>query len=209
VNATPERARADLPADAESGTEAERVLAFCKSRWENAGLGSADVADMLDELRTHLADAAARGRTPADVLGPDMEEFARSWASARVSRGERWLRLAMYSIGMSLALLLLAHLLRTTMAVPVTPGFLVFLVGLPAINLVWRPKGGALTFGRVFVASLFLLIPTAVLDGWLLRDTVLFRVPLWITIAAAVIVGLLTWLFERRSAGAGDKRDDR
>lgn len=55
--------------------------------WLEAGIHRDAVAEMRGELEQHLADAAADGRTVADVVGDDPGEFAESWAMA--SRGSR------------------------------------------------------------------------------------------------------------------------
>lgn len=55
--------------------------------WLETGIPKDAVTDMRRELEQHLADAAADGRTIADVVGSDPGEFAESWAMA--SRGSR------------------------------------------------------------------------------------------------------------------------
>ncbi|MEJ8667641.1 hypothetical protein WKI71_00900 [Streptomyces sp. MS1.AVA.1] len=58
----------------------QQVLAVCRSNWEYRGIDDGSVREMLDELSAHLEDAAAAGRTPQDVVGDDVKEFAASWA---------------------------------------------------------------------------------------------------------------------------------
>jgi hypothetical protein len=197
VDATREPVRAD-PADANPEFTVERVLAFCKHRWEIAGLAPADIEDMMDELRVHLADAATRGRKPEDVLGPNLENFTREWARARTPWGQRWLRLTVYALAVLWGYLLFTHLLRTTTEVDIGPGFLLYTIGLIALNLVWRPRGRPLTFPRLLLASAVLLVPTLALDV-LLNEMVLVRLPLWITGPAAVIAGIAAWRIDRAS----------
>lgn len=55
--------------------------------WLEAGVPKDAVSEMRQELEQHLADAAADGRTVADVVGDDPGEFAEGWAVA--FRGQR------------------------------------------------------------------------------------------------------------------------
>jgi hypothetical protein len=58
------------------------------------GIDDGSVREMLDELSAHLDDAVAAGRTPQDVVGNDVKEFAASWARARAPFARRLLRTA-------------------------------------------------------------------------------------------------------------------
>ncbi|GIU92705.1 MAG: hypothetical protein KatS3mg011_1611 [Acidimicrobiia bacterium] len=59
-----------------------RVVARCEERWRRMGLSRSIVAEMRLELTQHLEAAAAEGRSPDSVVGPDPASFADSWASA-------------------------------------------------------------------------------------------------------------------------------
>jgi hypothetical protein len=199
VDVTPERAKTDVPYAAGSPeATTERVLAICRHRWESAGLARADIDDMLAELSSHLAAAAERGRAPEDVLGPDLEKVARDWAQARAPRRQRWPRLTVYALAALSVYLLVTHLWQTTTEVDITPGFLLYVVGMIGINLWWRPRGRPVTFQRVLLVSAILLVPLVLVDALLWPDTVLFRVPLWITAPAAVASFVAAWSLDRR-----------
>ncbi len=62
-----------------------QVVDRCRSYWRQSGVSAAAAEEMSSELRSHLEDAAAAGKSIEMVTGPDIEEFAEEWASA--SRG--------------------------------------------------------------------------------------------------------------------------
>lgn len=194
MNTAPDRPQTDPAATT------ERVLAVCKHRWETRGVAPADIDDMLDELRTHLVDAAAHGRTAAEVVGSDVDDFARGWARARAPRRSRWLRVAGQVFFVVVMLTLLQHLISRTTAMAITPGRVLYLVGLLTIMLSWRPRNEVLSFRRLFLASAIIAVPAIVLDEVLLPDVVLVQLPLWVTgsLAALAIAG--TWWDTRRNA---------
>lgn len=68
-------------------SEVGLTLGEIERYWLEAGISKDVVAGMRRELEQHLADAAADGRTVADVIGDDPGEFAENWAMA--SRGSR------------------------------------------------------------------------------------------------------------------------
>lgn len=60
----------------------DQVVEHCKTYWVESGV-AADAADeMASELRTHLDEAAAAGKSIETVTGPDVDGFAEEWASA-------------------------------------------------------------------------------------------------------------------------------
>lgn len=180
-----------------------QTLALCKHRWEQLGLPADDIDEMLDELRAHLDDAAADGREPAQVLGPRPEEFIREWALARSPRWQRQARRAGMSLVVAVVLLLLAHLLQRTTSVEITPGFLIYVTGICALELFWRPKGRPLTFPRYLLASAVLLVPVLALHT--VFPDALFRVPLWLTGAMAALTAAAAVIAIRRDR-AGQRR---
>jgi hypothetical protein len=58
----------------------ESAVAIAVNTWRAYGVGPADRAALADDLRLDLRDAVADGRTPADLLGPDVAAFARRLA---------------------------------------------------------------------------------------------------------------------------------
>lgn len=54
----------------------------CVATWRSLGLTDSAVSDMKKELEAHLHEAKLAGKLPADVIGSDLEGFARSWAVA-------------------------------------------------------------------------------------------------------------------------------
>lgn len=60
----------------------DQVVERCRTYWVESGV-FADAADeMSSELRAHLDDAAAAGKSIEAVTGPDVDGFAEEWASA-------------------------------------------------------------------------------------------------------------------------------
>lgn len=174
-----------------------QALAACKHIWEVSGIDPVDIDDMLDELHSHLADAAVRGRSTEDVVGPDVVAFARDWAKAHTRRSRRWLRLAIDAVGALALVALLLHLLLTTTRLPVRPGALLAIVLLLGIQLGWRSTKGGPPFRVFLVASAVAVVPALVVHR-LLPDTVLFRLPLWITGPVAAVALAVAYRDTRR-----------
>lgn len=65
----------------------DEVLTHCDRYWRATGVGRAAIDDMRRELESHLREAAAAGKAPSEVVGPDLDGFAESWAA--VERGPR------------------------------------------------------------------------------------------------------------------------
>ncbi len=60
----------------------DQVVERCRAYWVESGV-AADAADeMASELRTHLDEASAAGKSIETVTGPDIDGFAEEWASA-------------------------------------------------------------------------------------------------------------------------------
>ncbi len=64
------------------------VVAACERYWREARLGRRTVADMRAELEAHLREAAAEGKTPEDVVGADLADFAQTWAQSQAGEGQ-------------------------------------------------------------------------------------------------------------------------
>src|SRR5690606_12893671 len=62
--------------------DVNRLVEDCARYWTEAGLPRRRVAEMRLELTQHLEAAAAEGRDPESVVGPDIAKFAETWAAA-------------------------------------------------------------------------------------------------------------------------------
>lgn len=57
-----------------------RIAESCERYWTETNVPRRVAREMRLELETHLTEALAAGRTPDDVVGPDLSEFAEMWA---------------------------------------------------------------------------------------------------------------------------------
>ncbi|MEU8329262.1 hypothetical protein [Micromonospora sp. NPDC048839] len=179
----------------------DKVLARCRHQWETAGLSPAAINDMLDELSTHLTQAATRGRTAEDVVGPDLGTFAREWARARTPRPTRWLRLAVNAITVLMLLSLVRHLILRDATLEITPGYIVFAVSLLVILIGWPKRSGEPSYGQFAAASAVGLALAVLVDLVLLPDRTVFILPLWATATvAALTLAFAYWENRDRSA---------
>ena len=64
--------------------DVNRLVEDCARYWIEAGVPRRRVAEMRLELTQHLEAAAAEGRSPESVVGPDVGKFAQEWAAAFV-----------------------------------------------------------------------------------------------------------------------------
>lgn len=62
------------------------TLDACELVWRQQSLPSRSITDMRAELESHLSDAAKAGKTTESVVGPDLNVFARNWASVDTNR---------------------------------------------------------------------------------------------------------------------------
>jgi membrane protein implicated in regulation of membrane protease activity len=60
----------------------DQVVDRCRTYWLGSGVDSDAASDMAIELRSHLQDAMAEGKTIESVIGPNLDAFAGDWASA-------------------------------------------------------------------------------------------------------------------------------
>jgi membrane protein implicated in regulation of membrane protease activity len=63
----------------------DQVVDRCRTYWRQSGVTPQAAEEMTSELRSHLDDATAAGKSIETVTGSDIEGFAEEWASA--SRG--------------------------------------------------------------------------------------------------------------------------
>lgn len=60
----------------------DQVVDRCRTYWLGSGVDNDMASDMAIELRSHLQEAMAAGKTIESVVGADLETFAEEWASA-------------------------------------------------------------------------------------------------------------------------------
>jgi len=61
-------------------TDVIRIVEDCEKYWIETGVPRRFVLEMRAELEQHLKLAAAEGKAPEAVVGPDLARFAESWA---------------------------------------------------------------------------------------------------------------------------------
>ncbi|MEU1854224.1 hypothetical protein ABZ499_34515 [Streptomyces sp. NPDC019990] len=161
----------------------QQILAVCRSNWEYRGIDDGSVREMLDELSAHLDDAVAAGRTPQDVVGSDVKEFAASWARARAPFARRLLRTAAMVCFVTGWLMLATCLLRWTTERVVSVSDVVFWTVVAAVTVAWELRRGSLGLSRTLAVALALGLPAVLLSQWLGGDGELFALPLWAALA--------------------------
>lgn len=60
----------------------DQVVEQCRSYWLGSGVATDTVQEMATELRSHLDEATAAGKSVEAVTGTDLEAFAEAWAEA-------------------------------------------------------------------------------------------------------------------------------
>ncbi|MFD0209503.1 hypothetical protein ACFVH9_10290 [Streptomyces hirsutus] len=167
----------------------QQVLAVCRSNWEYRGIDDGSVREMLDELSAHLEDAVAAGRTPQDVVGDDVKEFAASWARARAPFPRRLLRTAAMVCFVIGWLVLATCLLRWTTERVVSVDDVAFWAVVAAVTVAWELRRGSLGLGRSLAVALVAGSAAVLLSRWLGGDGALFTLPLWVA-PALLLPGL-------------------
>ncbi|MEU0007994.1 hypothetical protein ABZ079_27915 [Streptomyces sp. NPDC006314] len=157
----------------------QQVLAVCRSNWEYRGIDDGSIREMLDELASHLEDAVAAGRTPQDVVGDDVKEFAASWARARAPLPRRLLRTAAMVCFMIGCLILATCLVRWTTEQVVSVDDVAFWAVLAGVTVAWELRRGSLGLGRNLAVALVAGLAAVLLSRWLGGDRALFTLPLW------------------------------
>ncbi|MFF3392489.1 hypothetical protein ACFYW1_16375 [Streptomyces sp. NPDC002669] len=157
----------------------EQVLAVCRSNWAYRGIDDESIKEMLDELSAHLEDAVAAGRTPQDVVGDDVKEFAASWARARAPFGHRLLRAAAMACSALGGLILIVCLIRWSPERAVGVDDLVFWGVVAAVTVTWELRRGNLGLGRNAAVGLVVAVAVVLVSRWLGGGEALFTVPLW------------------------------
>lgn len=147
----------------------EQVVDRCRSYWLGSGIDSATASDMAIELRSHIQEAMAEGKTVTSVVGGDLEGFAEAWASAyrdpqptRQPTPPSLPRTAANTANLGLWLGGLAILIlvgAVALFVPDDPG-----MNVSTWATVWIISAGVLAIGELATAGFFLL-PFAVGAG--------------------------------------------
>jgi len=60
---------------------ADQIVGRCRSTWLASGIDTKSADEMAQELRSHLQEATAAGKTLDTVVGEDTESFASEWAA--------------------------------------------------------------------------------------------------------------------------------
>jgi membrane protein implicated in regulation of membrane protease activity len=60
----------------------DQVIEHCQSYWLGSGVAADTAQEMATELRSHLDEATAAGKSIETVTGTDLEAFAEAWAEA-------------------------------------------------------------------------------------------------------------------------------
>ncbi|SDC06255.1 hypothetical protein [Streptomyces prasinopilosus] len=135
---------------------------------------------MLEELSVHLEEAVAAGRTPQDVVGGDVKEFAASWARARAPFPRRLLRTAAMVCFVIGWLILVMCLLRWTTERVVSVDDVAFWAVVAVVTVVWELRRGGLGIGGNLAVALVAGSAAVLLSRWLGGDGTLFTLPLWV-----------------------------
>jgi membrane protein implicated in regulation of membrane protease activity len=58
-----------------------QIVADCERYWRDTKVPRSRVREMAAELQSHLLEAGAAGKDPITVVGPNLADFAETWAS--------------------------------------------------------------------------------------------------------------------------------
>ncbi|MEV5241130.1 hypothetical protein AB0K89_18790 [Streptomyces cinnamoneus] len=184
----------------------ERILAICESNWAYRGVDDTSMREMREELRAHLEEAAAAGRSGTDVVGEDVAAFAAAWARERRPLRQRVGYLAGIAGACLGSALLIAHLTHWTTSLPVTAERIAFYALFAAAVMAWELRRGGAGYAATLGIGVVALVPVAVAAHWLGGDVTLFRMPLWAS-AALLLPGAVPAVTDvrrrRESAGKG------
>jgi membrane protein implicated in regulation of membrane protease activity len=61
----------------------DRLVSSCGTYWRETGVPAAEVGEMAVELRSHLEEARAAGKSVESVIGESLPGFAEAWAAER------------------------------------------------------------------------------------------------------------------------------
>jgi membrane protein implicated in regulation of membrane protease activity len=144
----------------------EQVVERCRTYWLGSGIDQGVVADMALELRSHLQEATAAGKSIESVTGGDIETFANEWAGASDAAPEvtppTLPRTGANTASIGLALGSIAIILLVAAVALFAPDDIDMDTGTWAT--VWIVSAGLLAIGELLTAGFFLL-PFAVGAG--------------------------------------------
>ncbi|QIA27549.1 hypothetical protein DYI95_008470 [Thermaerobacter sp. PB12/4term] len=182
----------------------------CVVYWVAAGLPRPQIDQMAAELRTHLEQAAAAGKSVEAVIGDDVARFAEEWLKAVGRHRPGWERLLAAAQIVAAAVfitLLPAAWLQPVVAIEaahlvqvlwVTAGVWVLLS--PRLGARWLANSADGRQGRLWVAVLALTFVGLLLSNpawpWV-PERILYEVPRWqalVVMAACVAANVLAML---------------
>ena len=177
----------------------EQVVERCRTLWLGSGIDQGVVADMALELRSHLQEATAAGKSIASVTGSNLEAFAKEWAGASGGTAGASVTQKAPRQGANMA----------TVGLWLGAGAIILIVAVVAIlgpkdadmdqatwATVWIVSGGLLAVGELLTAGFFLL-PFAVGAGAAgILALAEVSVPIQIVMFIVVSIAFL-WLLQR------------
>jgi hypothetical protein len=185
--------------------EVEQVVRRAERYWRWAGAPADTRARMAEELRRHLLDAVADGRTTDEVVGGDVIGFAAEWAN--LARTRPWAERLAGVIGVAT--------LTTGLFAATGPLLLDLPVGLDRTRLVFaglttagwiggeifRSYRAGLTSQQAAIAGVVWMLIAGVLGGLLLPDPDADGLVVALSTAAAatlIVVGLIAAFAHRQ-----------
>ncbi|GAB6876775.1 DUF1700 domain-containing protein [Thermaerobacter litoralis] len=156
----------------------------CIVYWATAGLPRPQIDQMAAELRAHLEQAVAAGKSVETVIGGDVARFAEEWRRAVGSHPSRWEQLLFAAHPIALAVfftLLPAVLFQPVVAVEAAHLVQVlwmatgiWILFAPRLGGRWLANSANERYGRLWVA-----VVIGTFTGMLLLSPVMPWVPQW------------------------------
>lgn len=107
----------------ESREKVRAVIATCKNRWRFSGISEDRAEEMGEELEQHLQRSLADGQSVEDVVGDDVDEFAKEWVAPNQPRkpvGHEVLEMLSATSVFVFAIVLALHLWLESTKLPVS-----------------------------------------------------------------------------------------
>jgi len=67
-------------------TDISTIVTACELVWRQQRLDGSTIKEMRNELESHLLEAQRAGKSPESVVGPSVDQFARSWSDTQPGR---------------------------------------------------------------------------------------------------------------------------